>query len=387
MESPECTRGTKRTLPRGQALPGSPPSITLCEDDLRHGAEVCVSWGLQHGLRPRGQRARRHIRSKQHAGLLLLPTDSTQHCITSPISPGPLFTGFNQVIRTLPGITTPSKLVFPLSQPADGSARIEFSLDDSLKSPVNYMVNFSIAREFAHGLTIEASYVGRMARNLLAQRDLMMPNNLVDPKSGMDCYTAARLLYDLRWNNVPISQVKPIAYFENLFPSFRRQGLPTATQSVYSWVSRDGVNDPDWTFVQYLLDGSGIYSPAMFYQPQYGALDAWSTVAHSDYHAATLSVRERFKNDLNLDFNYTFSKSIDNASGLQQEDAWSDTMILNAMRPNDNKALSNFDMTHVINANMIWEPSHGPRPPIPWFHRFRCQSVPGRLAVEQHLSL
>jgi hypothetical protein len=93
----------------------------------------------------------------------------------------------------------------------------------------------------------------------------------------------------------------------------------------------------------------------MFYQPQYGALDAWSTVAFSNYHAAILSVRERFKNDLHLDFNYTFSKSIDNASGLQQEEAWSDNMILNAMRPNDNKAVSNFDMAHVLNANALWE--------------------------------
>ena len=265
-------------------------------------------------------------------------------------NPGPLFTGFNQTIRTLPGITIPSKLTFPLSQPADGSARIEFSMDDSLKSPVNYMLNFSIAREFAHGLTVEASYVGRMARNLLAQRDLMLPNNLVDPKSGMDWYTAAGLLYDLRWNNIPISQVKPIAYFENLFPDYRRKGWPTATQSVYSRVARDGSNDPDWTFVQYTLDNIG-----PFYQPQYGALDAWSTIAHSDYHAGTISVRERFKDSLNLDFNYTFSKSIDNASGLQREGAWSDTMIINAVRPDSNKGLSNFDMTHIINANSIWE--------------------------------
>ena len=40
-------------------------------------------------------------------------------------NPGPLFTGFNQEIRSLPGITVPSELTFPLSQPADGSARVE----------------------------------------------------------------------------------------------------------------------------------------------------------------------------------------------------------------------------------------------------------------------
>jgi hypothetical protein len=268
--------------------------------------------------------------------------------------PAPLFTGFDQELRGLPGITVPAGLTFPLAQPADGEARIEYSLDDSLQSPVNYMMNFSIAREFSHGLTVEASYVGRMARHLLAQRDVMMVNNLVDKKSGMDWYTAAGLLYDMRWNNLPISQVQPIAYFENLFPDYRRKGWPTATQSVYSRVARDGSDTPDWTFVQLSINDSGIY-PAMFYQPQYGALDVWSTIAHSDYHAATLSIRERFKNDLNLDFNYTFSKSIDNASGLQREDAWTDNMIINSLRPDDNTAVSNFDMTHIINANALWQ--------------------------------
>jgi hypothetical protein len=269
--------------------------------------------------------------------------------------PAPLFTGFNQVIRTLPAISIPSNLVFPLSEPADGTLRIQNSLDDSLKSPVNYMVNFSIARELAHGLTIEASYMGRMARNLLAQRDVLQPNNLVDPKSGMDWYSAAKLLYDLRWNNVPISQVKPIAYFENLFPNYRRRGWPTATQGVYSKVARDGSDTPDWTTVQSLITDSGIY-PSMFYQPQYGSLNVWSTVAFSNYHAGTLSVRERFKNSLNLDFNYTFSKSLDNASGLQGADAYAmDAFIVNSIRPNDSKAVSNFDMTHIINVNGLWD--------------------------------
>ena len=112
---------------------------------------------------------------------------------------------------------------------------------------MNYLLNFSIAREFAHGLTVEASYVGRMGRNLLAQRDVMMFNNLVDKTSGMDWYTAAGQLYDMRYNNVPISDVQPIAYFENLFPDYL-DGWPTATQSIYGFVSRDGYNVPDWTF-------------------------------------------------------------------------------------------------------------------------------------------
>jgi hypothetical protein len=269
-------------------------------------------------------------------------------------TPAPLFTGFDQVIRTLPAITIPSKLVFPQSLPADGSLRIQSSLDDGLKSPVNYLLNFSIAREFSHGLTVEATYVGRLARNLLAQRDVMQPNNLVDPKSGMDWYEAAKILFTQRYNNVPISDIQPIAYFENLFPDYRRRGWPNATKSVYSKIARDGSNAPDFTTLQSIIDGSGIY-PSMFYQPQYGALNVWSTIGFSDYHAGILSVKERFGNSLNLDFNYTFSKSMDNASGLQGSKSYAmDAFIVNAIRPNDSKAISNFDMTHIININGLW---------------------------------
>jgi hypothetical protein len=269
-------------------------------------------------------------------------------------TPGPLFTGVNQNIRTLPKIVVPSKLTFPLTTPADEDQRIESSLDDTLTTPKNYSWNFSIGREFRGGLTLEASYVGRMARNLLATRDIMQLNNLVDSKSGMDWYTAANLLYDLRAKDTPVEQVKPIPYFENLFPNYRRRSQPTATQSIFTVVSHDWTDLPDWTYLQLRIDDEGIY-PNAFFQPQYAALSAWSTVAYSDYHAATLTARERLRESLSFDINYTFSKSIDNASGLQTSTAYGAGFIENALRPDDNKAVSDFDLTHIINGNLSWK--------------------------------
>ncbi|MDM7996130.1 MAG: carboxypeptidase-like regulatory domain-containing protein [Acidobacteriota bacterium] len=268
--------------------------------------------------------------------------------------PGPLYTGLNQGIRNLPGITIPGNLTFPLTTPADEGQRIEQSLDDTLTSPVNYSWNFSIAREFGKGLTVEASYVGRRARNLLATRDIMQLNNIVDPQSGMDWYTAAGMLYDARKQNVPVSQIPAIPYFENLFPYFTWLGWDTPTQNAYGFVARDGFDYPDYTYLMSYMDDSGVY-PNMFFHPQYAALSVWSTVAYSDYHAATLSVRERLGNSFNLDFNYTFSKSIDNASGLQTSTAFDTAFILNSLRPDDNKAVSDFDMTHIVNVNSLWQ--------------------------------
>ncbi|MFB3903726.1 MAG: carboxypeptidase regulatory-like domain-containing protein [Acidobacteriota bacterium] len=271
--------------------------------------------------------------------------------------PAPLFTGFGQDIRNFPGVVVPDNLEFPLSHPADGSMRIESTLDDSIVTPVNYNWTFSWGRELPHGFFIEGMYIGRQARNLLAQRDVLPANNFRDPKSGMDWYQAARVLADARQNNVPIEDIPAIPYFENLFPDFvdgnhPYAAFPTPTQSVYFMVSRDGWDYPDWTFIQSgdTLNGMGIY-PNIFFHPQWGSLTTWSTIARSDYHAFALNLRRRMA-PLAFDFNYTFSKSIDNASGLQNEDAWdASAFIINSLRPDDMRSLSDFDITHIINAN------------------------------------
>lgn len=278
--------------------------------------------------------------------------------------PGPLFTGFNQSVRDLPKLTNPGALKFPLTTPADEDQRIESSLDDAIVAPINYSWNVSYGRKIKGGLFVEASYIGRKARNLLATRDIMALNNLRDPKSGADWYTAATQLAKLRLADTHLDDVKPIAYFENLFPNlgdnFWGEPSLSSTQSVYQIVAREDFLGQeffdvlDWTFVQLLIDDLGVF-PNMFFQPQYAALATFSTVAASDYHAGTLTIRERFRNSLQFDFNYTFSHSTDNASGLQISDAYGSAFILNPLRPQDNKAASDFDIRHIVNANALWE--------------------------------
>ncbi len=276
----------------------------------------------------------------------------------------PQFTGFGQDIRSLPKISVPSSLSFPLVTPSDEEQRIESSLDDSIVTPVNYSWNVSYGRKLPGGLFLEAAYIGRKARNLLATRDVMALNNLVDQKSGADWYTAAGQIADLRDANTPLRKVQPIPYFENLFPglgdNFWGDSSLSATQSVYQIVARkdylgfDFYDVLDWTFVQLLIDDLGIY-PNMFFHPQYAALATFSTIAKSDYHAGTLTLRERYKEQLYLDFNYTFSKSIDNASGLQTSSSYGSAFILNPLRPQDNRAVSDFDIRHIININGTYQ--------------------------------
>ena len=301
-------------------------------------------------------------------------------------NPCPLFSGFNQPVRTFPLVAPEieDNLTFPRQRPADMALVIETSLDERIKSPTNYMWNLTFERELPKGLVIQASYIGRIGRSLLLSRDVMMPNNLTDPKSGMDWYTAAGMLEDLRRTlavqgitassptatiQAAFNNLQPIPFFENFFgsvPNFatnlvgnsRRNtfGINTATKAVFG--DAFFFNGNDWTTTQADIDIFGLLDeglPLLFYQPQYGALSSFTTVGNSEYHGGTLSVRQRLGESLTMDFNYTFSKSMDDASGLQTSGSYGGTFILNPLRQHDSWAVSDFDVRHIINFNALWQ--------------------------------
>jgi hypothetical protein len=280
---------------------------------------------------------------------------------------GPLFTGTNPNVRglfTAQGTALPTSLTFPLTTPSDESQRIEQSLDDTLTTPYNYSVNLSYGREVGKGFSFEASYVGRFARNLLATRDIMHLNNIRDPRSGQTWYDAMNQLINLRYAGAPINSVGNIPFFQNILPglagTFNVRGVPTvltATQRAYMRIalpSVGGLNSTDYTFKQLQWDDNPISAfNNTFFNPQYAALAAFSTIAKSNFNSLQISVRQRLRRDITFDFNYTLSHSLDNASGLQVSTAYGTAFIVNPLDPNLNYANSDFDIRHIINANWI----------------------------------
>jgi hypothetical protein len=282
---------------------------------------------------------------------------------------GPLFSGGAQNVRTLPGVAGlfSNTISFPLNQLPNGAERIETSLDDTITTPINYSWTASYAREIGKGLSIEASYVGRFARNLLAQRDIMHFNNIRDVKSGQTFYEAMHALIDLRYQGVPITSVLPLPFFENVLPGiagdFSVLGVTrslSATQSAYRRIalpSVGGTNVTDYTFLQsnprWDDQPFSIFNNT-FVNPQYAALNTWSTFAYSNYNSAQLSVRQRLSNDVVFDFNYTLSHSLDDASGLQNAANFAaSSLVYNPLNPELNYANSDFDIRHNITANWL----------------------------------
>jgi len=102
------------------------------------------------------------------------------------------------------GVLPPGQ--FPQTPNSAGEA-ITWGVDQSLKTPYAYTIDFSIGRDLSKQFSLQISYVGRLGRNLLTQRDLAQPLDLVDPKSKVDYYAAATALSKLSRNGVPVNQV------------------------------------------------------------------------------------------------------------------------------------------------------------------------------------
>ncbi|MGE0130522.1 MAG: carboxypeptidase regulatory-like domain-containing protein [Blastocatellales bacterium] len=279
----------------------------------------------------------------------------------------PLFTGLGQNVRSLPGIPTPSTLQFPLQTAADETQRIEQSLDDRLRTPYSYSFNVSLGRDLGKGYSFEASYVGRVGRSLLSSRDMAHLNNLRDPKSGTDWYSAIRQLINLRERNTPINSVQQIPYFENLFPNASDAfGIPgSATQAIYTLIARravGGENVTDYTYLQSLLDDGMGFGNNLFFHPQYATFAAYSSIGTSDYHAAQFTLRRRFSSSFYFDLNYTLGHSIDITSGPEFGDptdpaylAGGSVFLVNPLDLKVNRANSDFDVRHLVNANFGYD--------------------------------
>jgi hypothetical protein len=106
-----------------------------------------------------------------------------------------------------------------------------------------------------------------------------------------------------------------------------------------------------------LGNGSG-----QFLNNQAISMYGWSSVGNSGYHALQVSLRKQFSYGMQFDLNYTFSKSIDITSAASrvgfsvygyQNIGLVGSRLANDFSPNLARAVSDFDLTHQVNANWL----------------------------------
>ena len=250
---------------------------------------------------------------------------------------------------------------FPQTPPSQAGI-ITQSIDDTLVTPSAHMVSMVFGRDLSTNFALEAGYIGRFGRDLLVRRDLAMPLNLTDPRSGTDYFTAVQALIRAAQAN-GVSGVAPIPYWENLFPAAAGGGL-TATQAIAQAFMNNG---PDWITALYEMDefcepACSIFGPFAYFADQYDSLAAVSSIGRSNYHGMVLTLRKRYSAGTQFDFNYTLSESKDNGSQVERGSAFGNFanggysgFLINSFEPDANYGNSDFDVRHQINFNWLAE--------------------------------
>jgi len=269
---------------------------------------------------------------------------------------GPRFTGLGSLPNVASFVTVPAA-GFP-AFPPETIANRGFAIANDLRTPYSYDIAFSYGRELPGSMALEASYVGRLGKKLLAKADIAAPLiYLRDPVSGQTYADAINLLYDQsQQGDLPTSAITPIPYFQNLFSQIATtcgtSSSLTPTQAVYSF-ARGAF--PSFTDSLLNIEGCADLAFPTFFQHQFDSLAAWTNLGFSNYHALQMTLRKRFTQGLTFDFNYTFSKSMDNASTIENAATRLTGQIADVFFPRNNYARSNFDLKHQMSLNWVYE--------------------------------
>ena len=280
---------------------------------------------------------------------------------------------------------------FPQTPPPLGQA-ITWGVDQSLKTPYAWAFDFSVARELPKRFSLQVSYVGRLGRHLLTQRDLRQPIDLVDPKTGIDYFAAATRLAQLAQQGLASTQVndavvgKTAAFwhdmipqapsYQDLFTGFSGNLVASLYDLYYksgdSYLGNEvvGLGNLDIYYglgdnngnVLFFNNPGGAPLPGDALNNQATSMYGWSSIGNSSYNGLQASLRKQLGSGLQFDLNYTYSKSTDITSNATRLGFSSSvnvgapgSRLVNAFSPGGRRAVSDFDTTHQINADWIGE--------------------------------
>lgn len=306
-----------------------------------------------------------------------------------------------------PVFTPAPSATFPVTFPS-GNFCICWGIDSSLKTPYSYALDFSVARQLPHNMSLEVAYIGHLGHRLMVQSDLAQPLNLRDPASGFTYYQAAVAMANLARVNggggtdpstVTSATIGPTgAYWNNLIspvatgdqynvgalidpnPAKQQCGLNPASPTGAGW-QLSPTTDPVTAIYQTYLctannetsaidffDVAGMPSfnggnsyfantgPFTWFDNQYSSLFAWRTQSFSHYESMEVTFKKQMSQGLSFNVNYTYATSFDLASDAERVGEWGGLSgeIVNPWMGNQTSAPSDFDLRHQVNANWIW---------------------------------
>jgi len=237
-----------------------------------------------------------------------------------------------------------------------------YVIDPHFKTPYSLTYSFGVQRALPAGFQLEVDYVARLGRRLATLADGGQIFNFVDPTSHQSLATAVTNLEIDARANIPVAQVQAQPFFENQMALAGANCAPFAncTQFVYSGsgnfvpLQQGNLNGVIRSLVQ-----AANLPPNVGFTAQFVSNYYLSNKSYSDYNAMYVVLRKKLSNNLQLDFNYAFSHSIDNFSGVANNNGNpfnnSQSVLCDTINLATCKGNSEFDMTHQITGDAIYD--------------------------------
>jgi len=242
-----------------------------------------------------------------------------------------------------------------------------FQFDRNTKNPYSVLMNFGVQRELPGNLLLEASYVNRMGRRLLAVGDAATVTNFKDNASGTFLRDGFAALQQQILNGVRFFNVTNVPWFENQMGgtancqnfSSSNFGISLTCSQLVAGLDGRLLRIGDLSDTIQSIFSTGLLDFNVGLPAQTGANGYIGNYASSNYNALLVSLRKRVSNGLQFDFNYTYSHSIDNLSEITNNYVTYTGGGAGLVCELDNlricRASSDFDARHTINVNYIYD--------------------------------
>ena len=260
----------------------------------------------------------------------------------------------NQYATVNSGVPLPATPVFLTTrtladQLALSATGILWGIDPNLTSPHVHQASIGVQRELPGAMAVEARYVGSFGRDIWRGTDYnqvkISPDFLADfNRARSNGYLAQQsgLAFSPAYNpNVAGSQ--PLT----VLPNFGTALLTNAT--VINNVQTNQVAGlADFYLTSRVAGALGTFMQ----NPGIYAAQAVGNGGFSDYNSMQLELRRQYRNGVFAQVNYTFANSNTNSAGTAQNrfEAFMDNA-----RPELNTGRTVFHVTHVVNANAIFD--------------------------------
>lgn len=233
------------------------------------------------------------------------------------------------------------------------------TIDPNIRQPYIHQITFGISRELGgwfRDFAVEARYVSTLGRDLWRGLDFnqMTAGN---SQAFLDDFRRARSNGFLAQTatgafnpnfNASIAGSQQLTFLPNI-------GATGATAALLNNINvRNLIQQGQPAGLADFYVSNRIAGSAAAFLPNAGIYAANITTngATTDYHSFQFEVRRRLRNGIFGQANYTFSKALANSAGTSQ--ARFEPFLDNA-RPELERTRADFDVTHIINSNILYE--------------------------------